>query len=116
MTLVKSDLVNSVMENVRFKRGVEQGQRYLFPEMDCEFLTRQQARELVDALIEMIKRTLSSGEDVLITGFGKFQVKYRWARKGRNPQTGEPIILDSRRVIVFKPSNKLRQKMNPPNP
>ncbi|MBU0734911.1 MAG: HU family DNA-binding protein, partial [Proteobacteria bacterium] len=61
---------------------------------------------------EKIKYTLARGQDVLITGFGKFQVKFRWARKGRNPQTGETIIIRSSRTVTFKASRKLREKMN----
>jgi len=50
---------------------------------------------------------------VLISGFGKFNVKFKWARKGRDPRTGESIILDSRRIVTFQASQKLKAKMNP---
>jgi integration host factor subunit alpha len=80
--------------------------------MDCVFLGQRRSREIVNALIEKIKGTLARGEDVRISGFGKFQVKFRWARRGTNPQTGETIILGSSRTVTFRASPKLREKMN----
>jgi integration host factor subunit alpha len=59
-----------------------------------------------------MKRCLASGEELLISGFGKFNVKDKNARRGRNPQTGEELILEPRRVITFKPSGILRTKIN----
>ena len=100
------------MENVGFKRRRKGPQLFLFPELDRTFLNRKRATEIVDSLFEKIKDTLTRGEDVRIVGFGKFQVKFRWARKGRNPQTGETIIIRSRRTVTFKVSPKLREKMN----
>ena len=61
---------------------------------------------------QIIKETLARGEDVRISGFGKFQAKFKWARRGRNPQTGEMIILNSRRIVTFRASKKLREKVN----
>jgi integration host factor subunit alpha len=61
----------------------------------------------------LIAKTLESGEDVLISGFGKFCVKQKRARKGRNPATGEDLMLGSRRVVTFKCSPILRSKVNP---
>lgn len=115
MTLTKTDIVNSVMQEVRFKNPHKGPQQFLFPEMDCIFLSRKRADEIVGSLFEILKKTLASGDDVLISGFGKFQVKFRWARKGRNPQTGEMIILRSRRTVTFRTSPKLKKKMNPPD-
>ncbi len=112
MTLTKMDIVKSVMENVRFKRRRKGSQLFLFPELDCMFLSRKRAAEIVDSLFEKIKESLVKGEDVRIFGFGKFQVKFKWPRKGRNPQTGETIIINSRRRVSFKVSRKLREKMN----
>ena len=112
MTLTKMDIVKSVMENVRFKRRRKGSQLFLFPELDCTFLSRQRAAEIVDSLFEKIKDSLAQGEDVRIFGFGKFQVKFKWARKGRNPRTGESLIIRSRRTITFKVSQKLRERMN----
>jgi integration host factor subunit alpha len=62
--------------------------------------------------LKLIKNSLGNGNDVLLSGFGKFYVKDKSARKGRNPQTGEALLLDARRVVTFKPSGKLRKKVN----
>ena len=113
MTLTKMDIVNSVMQEVRLKNRRKGPQKFLFPEMDCIALSRRRAEEIVESLFEIMKKTLASGEDIVIAGFGKFQVKFKWARKGRNPQTGEMIILRSRRTVTFRASPKLREKMNP---
>ena len=73
---------------------------------------RNQAVELVETLLELIKSKLASGEDVLISGFGKFRVREKRQRRGRNPATGEDMILDARRVVTFKCSGQLRDKIN----
>jgi integration host factor subunit alpha len=75
-------------------------------------MTKIQAREAVEAILLIIKSRLENGDDVLLSGFGKFNVKAKSARKGRNPQTGDSLLLDARRVVTFKPSGKLRQKVN----
>lgn len=67
----------------------------------------------VESLLEIIKRTLESGEDILISGFGRFSVKEKKERRGRNPQTGEAAMLAERRVVTFKTSGLLRKKLNP---
>jgi integration host factor subunit alpha len=59
-----------------------------------------------------MKQTMENGEDILISGFGKFCVNEKKARKGRNPATGEPMMLSKRRVVVFRCSNILREKVN----
>ena len=74
--------------------------------------TKAQSAELVEALFELIKHTLESGEDVLISGFGKFSVRKKQERRGRNPQTGEPIMLTPRKVFTFKGAGVLREKIN----
>lgn len=112
MTLTKADIVESVMKKVSFKSEDKGPQKFLFPEMDCVFLSRRRAHEIVDSLFEIFKKNLANGEDVVISGFGKFQVNFKWARKGRNPQTGETLILRSRRTVSFRTSQKLREKMN----
>jgi len=68
--------------------------------------------QIVEDLIEIIKRTLESGEDVLISGFGKFCVKTKGVRRGRNPATGSDLMLSARKVVTFKCSGKLRDKIN----
>jgi integration host factor subunit alpha len=112
MTLTKADLAKSVREKVRFKKKKRERQQYLFPEFDYELLSPKRSTELVDATFETVKRCLEKGENLLITGFGKFQIRFKWARKGRNPRTGKPIILDSHRVVTFHCSPKLKEKIN----
>jgi integration host factor subunit alpha len=73
---------------------------------------RPQATQLIETLLEIIKSRLASGEDVLISGFGKFCVKEKRERRGRNPATGEDMKLVARRVVTFKCSGQLRDKMN----
>ena len=68
--------------------------------------------QIVETLLEIIKKTLASGEDVLISGFGRFCVREKAERKGRNPSTGEDLILSSRRVVTFRCSGKLRDRVN----
>ena len=73
---------------------------------------RAKSTETVEILLEIIKKTLQSGEDVLISGFGKFCVKAKKERKGRNPATGDDMMLAPRKVVTFKCSGKLREKIN----
>ncbi len=68
--------------------------------------------ELVESVLEIIKNTLENGEDVLISGFGKFCVRDKRKRRGRNPKTGEDMVLDVRRVVVFKCAGMLREGIN----
>jgi integration host factor subunit alpha len=74
--------------------------------------TRKKSAKTVTTLLEIIKRTLGSGDDVLISGFGKFCVKEKKERKGRNPATGEDMMLESRKVVTFRCSGKLRDRIN----
>jgi integration host factor subunit alpha len=73
---------------------------------------KKHSTEIVETLIDIIKSSLASGENVLVSGFGKFSVKKKKARKGRNPATGEEMILKPRRVVTFHCSGKLRKKIN----
>jgi integration host factor subunit alpha len=75
-------------------------------------MTKNKAMETVGSILEIIKETLATGEDVLISGFGKFQIKEKGERRGRNPATGEDLILRPRRVVTFKVSGKLRKRVN----
>ena len=75
-------------------------------------MPEKQAAETVESLLEIIKSILESGEDVLISGFGKFCVRNKRERRGRNPATGQDMVLKSRRVVTFKCSGKLRKKIN----
>ena len=74
--------------------------------------TKKQSTETVETILELIKSTLASGDDVLISGFGKFCIKEKRERRGRNPATGEDMMLRPRRVVVFRCSGKLRDRIN----
>jgi len=75
-------------------------------------LSKAQSRSVVERLFEILKQTLENGEDLLISGFGKFVVKEKGARRGRNPQTTEDLHLRARRVVIFKTSGVLRKGIN----
>ena len=75
-------------------------------------LPQKRSTELVEQLIEIIKSTLASGDEVLISGFGKFCVNEKKERRGRNPATGDSMMLRPRRVVTFKCSGKLRRRVN----
>ena len=92
MTLTKADIANRLYKSELFKKS--------------------EAVRYVETLLEIIKSRLEEGEDVLISGFGKFCVKDKRARRGRNPHTGEDLMLEPRRVVTFKPSGVLRKKVN----
>jgi len=74
--------------------------------------TKQKSVEIIESLLEIIKSTLGKSEDVLISGFGKFCVKDKKKRRGRNPATGADLILNERKVVTFKCSGKLRNKIS----
>ena len=92
MTLTKDDLAKAIAESNGY--------------------SRDRSQELVETLLELIKTELTAGKDVLISGFGKFCVKKKRERRGRNPATGEDMMLDARRVVTFKCSGQLRKKIN----
>jgi len=75
-------------------------------------LSRTTTYEVMEEFLEIIKETIESGEDIMISGFGKFCVNEKKARKGRNPATDEEMILPARRVVTFKCSGKLRDLIN----
>ncbi len=75
-------------------------------------LSKTQATESIEAFLRISKDTLINGSDLLLSGFGKFNVKNKNSRRGRNPQTGEELTLNARKVITFKPSGILRDKIN----
>ena len=79
---------------------------------DAGVPSRKEAIEVVDGLLEIICSTLETGEMVKIAGFGNFVVKEKKPRRGRNPQTGEEITIGGRSILTFKPSDKLKEKMN----
>ena len=75
-------------------------------------LTKPESRQMVERLFAIMKSTLADGEDLLISGFGKFHVRQKNERRGRNPQTKESLILSARKVLVFKASGVLRERIN----
>ena len=82
---------------------------------DCLFdevgLNKREAKEFVDAWFEMIRESLEDGEAVKLSGFGNFQLRDKNERPGRNPKTGEEIPISARRVVTFKPGQKLRSRV-----
>jgi len=74
--------------------------------------TKKRSFEILETLLEIMKGTLASGEDVLISGFGKFCVRDKSKRLGRNPATGDRMVLDSRKIVTFKCSGNLRGQLN----
>ena len=74
--------------------------------------TKKRSVDIIENLMSIVKSTLEKGEDVLISGFGKFRVKEKQKRRGRNPATGADLILKERKVVTFKCSGKLREKIN----
>lgn len=75
-------------------------------------LTKKESADLVEAVFSVLKSTLESGENLKISGFGSFIVKKKADRRGRNPQTGETITIEARRILTFKPSGVLRDAIN----
>jgi len=75
-------------------------------------LSKNQSRAVIESLLEIMKKRLGDGDNILISGFGKFEVKEKSPRRGRNPQTTEDLQLRARRVVVFKTSGVLRNKIN----
>jgi integration host factor subunit alpha len=92
LTLTKDSIIDSIYSNTDLKR--------------------YQTATIFETLFEIVKKTLESGEDVLISGFGKFCVQHKNERRGRNPQTGNLITLGPRKVVTFRCSPVLRDKIN----
>ena len=74
--------------------------------------TKGESTQIIETLFELMKQSLENGEDVLLSGFGKFCVREKDSRRGRNPQTGEPLMLNPRKVVTFKCSGVLKEKIN----
>ncbi len=92
MTLTKEELKNSIHKHLNIQKT--------------------DSSALIESLLETIKEALESGEDVMITGFGKFSVKNKGERRGRNPKTGEDILIEPRKVVTFSCSGKLKDRVN----
>lgn len=91
MTLTKADLISKIHESHN--------------------LSKTKAGEVVEAFLEISKKCLAGGDDLLLSGFGKFRVKGKKARRGRNPKTGEEMMLEARKVVTFHPSGQLRDRI-----
>ncbi|MFY9247804.1 MAG: integration host factor subunit alpha, partial [Burkholderiaceae bacterium] len=74
-------------------------------------LNKREAKDMVDALFDIVTERLVSGDDVKITGFGNFQIRSKSSRPGRNPRTGEPVAIEARRVVTFHASPKLKDQV-----
>jgi integration host factor subunit alpha len=74
--------------------------------------TKSESAQIIETLFELIKQSLEKGDDLLMTGFGKFCVREKTQRRGRNPQSGESMTLPPRKVVTFKCSWVLREKVN----
>jgi len=81
----------------------------IIDKQDC---TPSEAKDRLETMLEIIKSTLASGEDIMISGIGKFQVSEKAPRKGRNPATGDVMILEKRRVVTFKCAGKLKERIS----
>jgi integration host factor subunit alpha len=92
MTKIKEDIIHSVTKKINVERST--------------------AKKLVESILELIKKALSSGDRVMISGFGDFKVVHKNARIGRNPKTNKEYDISERKVVVFKPSKVLRKEMN----
>ena len=108
----KTDLIKSVRENVHLERKVKERQQFLFPELNHDFYPKKKARSMVNSLIEIMKSRLEKGDNIYIPGFGRFDVKFKWARQGHNPKTGEKIFINSKRTVKFKSFKKLKENIN----
>lgn len=75
-------------------------------------LTKKESAEMVEAVFSIMKNALESGDNLKISGFGRFLVKKKADRRGRNPQTGETITIEARRILTFKPSGVLKDQIN----
>jgi integration host factor subunit alpha len=91
MSLTKADMANRLFEEVG--------------------LNKREAKEFVDAYFETIRQALENGENVKLSGFGNFQLREKNQRPGRNPKTGEEIPISARRVVTFRPGQKLRARV-----
>ena len=112
MPLNRTGLVKSIIDRVHLEPREKTRQQFLFPELNYTPLKKTQAKRIIDSLFEIMKTTLEKGDYVLIRGFGRFTVEFQWARKGRNPRTGEKIFINTKRTVKFKSSKKLKNEIN----
>ena len=91
--MTKADIIDAICEEIGF--------------------SKRESAKIVENMLDIIKERLENGENVMLSGFGSFNIQHKRARVGRNPQTGEDITISARRVLSFKPSNVLREQLNP---
>ena len=91
--MTKADMIDAICEEIGF--------------------SKRESAKIVENMLDIIKERLENGENVMLSGFGSFNIQHKRARVGRNPQTGEDITISARRVLSFKPSNVLREQLNP---
>ena len=75
-------------------------------------ISEEKAAGLLDWILELLKSTMQHGESVSISNFGVFAVRNKSSRNGRNPKTGQPMIISSRRVVIFRASPRLKAEVN----
>jgi len=92
MALTKAEIIKSIQDQIGFPQN--------------------KSADILESFLEIMKQSLENGQDVMISGFGKFCVNEKNARRGRNPQTGESIILEARKVVTFRCSSRLKDKIN----
>jgi integration host factor subunit alpha len=93
MALTKDEIITTTTEKIGFSKS--------------------QSRDIIEQLLEIMKKTLSGEEDILVSGFGKFVVRRKGVRRGRNPQTNQDLQLKARKVVTFRPSGTLRKRIDP---
>jgi len=91
--MTKADIIEAIYDEVGF--------------------SKRESADIVETLFDIIKETLENGENIKLSGFGSFNIRDKKSRRGRNPQTGEPMTITPRRVLTFKASNVLRDQLNP---
>ena len=92
MALTKAEIIKSIQDQIGFPQN--------------------KSADILESFLEIMKQSLENGQDVMTSGFGKFCVNEKNARRGRNPQTGESIILEARKVVTFRCSSRLKDKIN----
>jgi integration host factor subunit alpha len=92
MALTKAHIINDVADQIGYPKN--------------------HSSEIVEILLELMKSSLESGDDVLISGFGKFCVREKGQRRGRNPSTGKDMMMEPRKVVTFRCSGKLKEMLN----
>ena len=91
--MTKADIIDAICDEIGF--------------------SKRESVRIAETMLDIIKETLENGENVKLSGFGSFNIQHKRARLGRNPQTGEPMTISARRILSFKASNVLREKLNP---